>query len=147
RLPRAAGPVARHRPRRGPDARRHLAHAGGVPPRPPLPGGGRHPRRGDRPDLAEPAGRGHDRGVRGADRPAAGGGQRLAVLQGGRDLSLRRLGFAPTTCPTTPALEELFYPGARTIAGAARDLVEGTATGWLPEERPEFQSIAFKGPF
>jgi pyruvate/2-oxoglutarate/acetoin dehydrogenase E1 component len=68
-------------------------------------------------------------------------------LQGVRDLSLKRLGFAPTTCPTTPALEDLFYPNARTIAGAARDLVEGAATGWVPEERPELRSIEFKGPF
>jgi pyruvate/2-oxoglutarate/acetoin dehydrogenase E1 component len=68
-------------------------------------------------------------------------------LQGVRDLSLKRIGFAPVTCPTTPALEELFYPNARTIAGAARDLVEGREAGWLPEERPDLQSIEFKGPF
>jgi pyruvate/2-oxoglutarate/acetoin dehydrogenase E1 component len=68
-------------------------------------------------------------------------------LQGVRDLRLRRLGFAPVTCPTTPALEELFYPHARTIAAAARDLVEGSATGWLPDERTDLQSIDFKGPF
>jgi len=68
-------------------------------------------------------------------------------LQGVRDLSLKRLGFAPVTCPTTPALEKLFYPGAQTIAAAARDLIEGAATGWVPEERPEPRSIEFKGPF
>jgi pyruvate/2-oxoglutarate/acetoin dehydrogenase E1 component len=68
-------------------------------------------------------------------------------LQGVRDLRLRRLGFAPTTCPTTPALEEVFYPNARTIAAAARDLVEGEPTGWLPEERSDLQSLEFKGPF
>jgi pyruvate/2-oxoglutarate/acetoin dehydrogenase E1 component len=68
-------------------------------------------------------------------------------LQGVRDLRLRRLGFAPTTCPTTPALEELFYPNARTIAAAARDLVEGAASGWLPAERSDLQSLEFKGPF
>jgi pyruvate/2-oxoglutarate/acetoin dehydrogenase E1 component len=68
-------------------------------------------------------------------------------LQGVRDLGLQRLGFAPVTCPTTPPLEELFYPNARTIAAAARDMVEGTATGWLPEERPDLRSIEFKGPF
>jgi pyruvate/2-oxoglutarate/acetoin dehydrogenase E1 component len=68
-------------------------------------------------------------------------------LQGTRDLSLRRMGFAPVTCPTTPALEALFYPNARTIAAAARDLVEGAATGWVPEERADLQSIEFKGPF
>ncbi len=68
-------------------------------------------------------------------------------LQGVRDLRLRRLGFAPTTCPTTPALEELFYPNARTIAAVARDLVEGGPTGWMPEERSDLQSLEFKGPF
>ena len=68
-------------------------------------------------------------------------------LQGSRDLSLKRLGFAPVTCPTTPALEKLFYPDARTVAAAARDLVEGTATGWIPEERPDLRNIEFKGPF
>jgi pyruvate/2-oxoglutarate/acetoin dehydrogenase E1 component len=68
-------------------------------------------------------------------------------LQGLRDLRLKRLGFAPVTCPTTPALEELFYPNARTIAAAARDLVEDAPTGWFPDERPELQSLEFKGPF
>src|SRR5262245_11814750 len=68
-------------------------------------------------------------------------------LQGIRDLKLKRLGFAPTTCPTTPSLEELFYPNAPTIAAAARNLVEDADTGWMPEERPELQGIAFRGPF
>jgi acetoin:2,6-dichlorophenolindophenol oxidoreductase subunit beta len=68
-------------------------------------------------------------------------------LMGIRDLRVRRLGFAPTTCPTTPVLEDLYYPNARTIAAAARDLVEGTQTGWLPEEDPSLKSVEFKGPF
>lgn len=68
-------------------------------------------------------------------------------LSGVRDVRLQRLGFAPVTCPTTPPLEELFYPNARTIAAAAREMVEGTTTGWLPEERPELRDIEFKGPF
>jgi pyruvate/2-oxoglutarate/acetoin dehydrogenase E1 component len=68
-------------------------------------------------------------------------------LAGVRDLRVQRLGFAPVTCPTTPVLEELFYPNARTIAAAARDLVEGSAVGWLPEERADLQSTEFKGPF
>jgi pyruvate/2-oxoglutarate/acetoin dehydrogenase E1 component len=74
----------------------------------------------------------------------AGVAERLA---GVRDLRLRRMGFAPTTCPTTPVLEDLFYPNARTIAAACRDLVEGVETGWLPRERPDLRSIEFKGPF
>lgn len=68
-------------------------------------------------------------------------------LQGVRDLRMKRMGFAPTTCPTTPVLENLFYPNARTIAAAAGDMVEEEACGWMPEERPELQSIEFKGPF
>jgi pyruvate/2-oxoglutarate/acetoin dehydrogenase E1 component len=68
-------------------------------------------------------------------------------LQGTRELRVRRMGFAPTTCPPTPGLEKLFYPDARDIAGAALDLVEGRATGWLPEERPDPVEVAFRGPF
>ena len=64
-----------------------------------------------------------------------------------RVVRLQRLGFAPTTCPTTPGLEELFYPNARTIAAAARDLAEGAATGWVPAEDKEPHRIEFKGPF
>lgn len=68
-------------------------------------------------------------------------------LQGVRDLRMKRMGFAPTTCPTTPVLENLFYPNARTIAAASADMVEEEETGWIPDERPELQSIEFKGPF
>jgi pyruvate/2-oxoglutarate/acetoin dehydrogenase E1 component len=68
-------------------------------------------------------------------------------LQGMRELRLKRMGYAPTTCPTAPALEELFYPNARTIAAAARDLVEGSSTGWLPAESADLHGIEFKGPF
>ncbi len=70
--------------------------------------------------------------------------ERLAAV---RDLRVKRLGFAPVTCPTAPNLEELFYPNARTIAAAARDLVEGRPTGWLPAENPDLCHLEFKGPF
>jgi pyruvate/2-oxoglutarate/acetoin dehydrogenase E1 component len=68
-------------------------------------------------------------------------------LMGVRDVRVQRLGFAPVTCPTAPNLENLFYPSARTIAAAARDLVEGAKTGWLPDENPDAAKIVFKGPF
>lgn len=67
-------------------------------------------------------------------------------LQGVREIRVRRLGFAPVTCPPTPTLENLFYPNARTIASAARSLVDGV-TDWLPAERADLQEIEFKGPF
>ena len=68
-------------------------------------------------------------------------------LAGVRDLSIRRMGFAPTTCPTSPPLEALFYPDARKIAATAADMVEGEPTGWMPAEREDLKSIEFKGPF
>ena len=68
-------------------------------------------------------------------------------LQEGRLPKARRMGFAPTPCPTTPSLEKLFYPNARTIAAAAYDLVKGSPQGWLPDERAEFNDVEFKGPF
>jgi len=68
-------------------------------------------------------------------------------LQGVREFRMKRMGFAPTTCPTTPALEELYYPNARSVAAAARDLVEERATGWLPAARADLNDLEFKGPF
>jgi pyruvate/2-oxoglutarate/acetoin dehydrogenase E1 component len=65
----------------------------------------------------------------------------------GRPLAVRRLGFAPTPCPPTPSLEDLYYPDARAIAAAAFDLVEGRATGWLPEPRADAAETLFRGPF
>lgn len=71
----------------------------------------------------------------------------LERLQGVHPLRVRRLGFAPTTCPPTPSLEALFYPDARTIAAAAFDLVAGRTTGWVPQERDDAREIEFRGPF
>jgi pyruvate/2-oxoglutarate/acetoin dehydrogenase E1 component len=68
-------------------------------------------------------------------------------LMGVRDIRVQRMGFAPVTCPTAPVLENLFYPNARTIAAAARDLAEGAKTGWLPDENPDAEKVVFKGPF
>lgn len=68
-------------------------------------------------------------------------------LQGQVEVRVKRMGFAPTSCPTTPSLENEFYPTARTIAAAANDLVKESPQGWLPEERPDLANIEFKGPF
>ena len=62
-------------------------------------------------------------------------------------IRVRRMGFAPVTCPPTPVLEQVFYPNGRTIASEAYDLVNGHANGWLPEERADLQEIEFRGPF
>ena len=56
----------------------------------------------------------------------------------------RRLGFAPTACPTSPALEVNYYPTARSIARAAYALVTKDET-WEPHA--EATEPAWKGPF
>ena len=61
--------------------------------------------------------------------------------------SVKRMGFAPTPCPTTPTLEDHFYPNAQMIAAAANDLVKGSAQAWYPEEKDDLKAVEFKGPF
>jgi pyruvate/2-oxoglutarate/acetoin dehydrogenase E1 component len=68
-------------------------------------------------------------------------------LQNDRQIRVLRLGFAPTTCPPTPTLEAAYYPNGRTIAASVNDLVQHRAAGWMPEERPEWKNVEFKGPF
>lgn len=68
-------------------------------------------------------------------------------IQGDRDVRVRRMGFAPTTCPTSPSLEAHFYPSSRNIASAAYDLLRGKTQAWVPDERADLQSVEFKGPF
>jgi pyruvate/2-oxoglutarate/acetoin dehydrogenase E1 component len=68
-------------------------------------------------------------------------------LNGDGHVRMRRMGFAPVPCPTTPALEEHFYPNARTIAAAACDLVRGKPCNWMPARQDEIKEFEFKGPF
>jgi pyruvate/2-oxoglutarate/acetoin dehydrogenase E1 component len=58
-----------------------------------------------------------------------------------------RLGFAPTTCPTTRSLEDLFYPNGRSIAEHVNVQLGGPAT-WSPREiEGDAAELEFKGPF
>ncbi|MCE3237271.1 MAG: acoB [Gammaproteobacteria bacterium] len=62
--------------------------------------------------------------------------------------SLARMGFAPTTCPTTRPLENLFYPNSRTIAVKVYQMVKGkNAKNWEPAMDVKTEIDAFKGPF
>lgn len=61
--------------------------------------------------------------------------------------SVKRMGFAPTPCPTTPTLEDHFYPNAQGIASTAYDLVKNSPQGWIPELKEELKEVEFKGPF
>ena len=60
---------------------------------------------------------------------------------------LRRMGFAPVTCPTTKNLENLFYPDAEKIAATAYAMVRGDERPWIPERREAAEILSFKGPF
>ena len=57
-----------------------------------------------------------------------------------------RLGFAPTTCPTTRGLEDLFYPNGRSIAVHVNHLLGGDES-WTPADMDFGDEIEFKGPF
>jgi pyruvate/2-oxoglutarate/acetoin dehydrogenase E1 component len=68
-------------------------------------------------------------------------------LSGIRDLKLERLGFAPTTCPTSPTLENAFYPNAHKIAQKAFDLIEGRDLNFLLGDSQTETDQSFRGPF
>jgi len=72
-----------------------------------------------------------------------------AVAESGIPVISQRMGFAPTTCPTTPALETHFYPNPATIAAKAHGMVRPGAAAWMPSEESAalaYQS-EFRGPF
>jgi len=64
-------------------------------------------------------------------------------------IGVKRMGFAPTTCPTTPSLEALFYPNPATIAATANAMLRPHAASWSPDpERCRMaHHVDFKGPF
>jgi acetoin:2,6-dichlorophenolindophenol oxidoreductase subunit beta len=67
----------------------------------------------------------------------------------GTAISVRRMGFAPTTCPTSPWLERAFYPDPAGIAATAYALARPGGKAWRPD--PERAKLAyqmqFRGPF
>ena len=66
-----------------------------------------------------------------------------------RAISVRRLGYAATPCPTTPVLEDVFYPNPVTIAKTAHSMIRPDDEDWSPD--PEGAKLSyqsqFKGPF
>ena len=65
-------------------------------------------------------------------------------------VKVKRLGFAQTTCPTTPSLEKGFYPNPITIAKTAMEMVDANkATHWEPNslDAELIYQKKFKGPF
>ncbi|MAF96059.1 MAG: alpha-ketoacid dehydrogenase subunit beta [Rhodospirillaceae bacterium] len=67
---------------------------------------------------------------------------------GASSLAVGRMGYAPTTCPTTPALEIGFYPNAVTIASKVHSMVRPGDPPWTPDAEPTLpHEAAFRGPF
>jgi pyruvate/2-oxoglutarate/acetoin dehydrogenase E1 component len=65
----------------------------------------------------------------------------------GKPISIARMGFADTPCPTTKPLENLFYPNGKTIAERAAKLINanGKIDFSIDSEIKEIDE--FKGPF
>lgn len=73
--------------------------------------------------------------------------QVVEKINDSKALNIKRMGFAPTPCPTTKPLETLFYPNARTIAVKAYEMVTGKSD-WMPPSATEAKEISeFRGPF
>ena len=64
-----------------------------------------------------------------------------------RDVEVRRMGFAFVPCPTTPSLEQEFYPDAKKIASKAYRLVFPNKAAWQPTAKLHIEEVEFKGPF
>ena len=65
----------------------------------------------------------------------------------GQGVPFRRLGYAPSPCPTAKNLENLYYPSPASIAQAAYSLVRGDAKPWTPRHEESPEVVEFKGPF
>lgn len=65
---------------------------------------------------------------------------------GSLKLPVRRLGFAPTPCPTVRCLENEFYPNAETLVRAAEAMLDLTPTD-LSGESFYSHERRFRGPF
>ena len=64
-------------------------------------------------------------------------------------IQVSRMGFAPTPCPTTSALEKEFYPSPATIASRVHQMVRPDAPEWEPDAEKAALTYqrAFRGPF
>lgn len=83
-----------------------------------------------------------------------GGGSEIVskvseAIAGEMTFQVQRMGFAPTICPTSPSIEDLFYPNPARIAQAVHRMVKPKAPEWTPD--PDRAKLAyqqqFRGPF
>jgi acetoin:2,6-dichlorophenolindophenol oxidoreductase subunit beta len=70
-------------------------------------------------------------------------------VSNGKPIQVQRMGYAPTTCPTTPVLEREFYPDPSKIAQTAYAMVRPGAKAWQPDAKASELAYQkkFRGPF
>ncbi len=68
-------------------------------------------------------------------------------LNPGEHIEMKRLGFAPASCPPTKVLEDAFYPDPASIALTAYAMCHGGKTDWTPNYKEEKEIAEFRGPF
>ena len=56
-------------------------------------------------------------------------------VSNGKPIRVQRMGYAPTTCPTTPVLEREFYPDPSKIAQTVYAMVRPDAPAWEPDAK------------
>ncbi len=61
-------------------------------------------------------------------------------------ISCERIGFSNCPCPTTPSLEDYFYPNPSSIARLANKMCGGD-NEWVPPDIVQHEILSFKGPF
>ncbi len=62
------------------------------------------------------------------------------------NIKCEKIGFANCPCPTTPSLENFFYPSPQSIAKKANTLCDGDSD-WEPPDVKLKEITSFKGPF
>jgi pyruvate/2-oxoglutarate/acetoin dehydrogenase E1 component/TPP-dependent pyruvate/acetoin dehydrogenase alpha subunit len=64
-----------------------------------------------------------------------------------KKIQIARMGFAPTTCPTTKSLEDLFYPNSKTISNKVCEMLGDKKIDWSKIDLKNQELEEFKGPF
>ena len=73
--------------------------------------------------------------------------QTVERMGGERAINVKRMGFAPVSCPTVKCLEEHFYPNAHTIAETAYSVIHKGKQTWNSGRTEPPEITEFKGPF
>lgn len=71
------------------------------------------------------------------------------LVEGGwtEGVKAQRMGFAFVPCPTSPPLEQEFYPDAKKIAVRVLELLDAKKGKWEPASPLHIEEVEFKGPF